>query len=120
MKRMKSVRNITMPGILSAALLTPLARAKEKINRAAGLGFHELANVEVRFQARHNTRQAALSLEFAFPHVLALTGDMFFHFGGNSGFSERKPWYVREGLRKSLIQSGLFCSSWCCLIHLRF
>jgi len=87
-----------IPVILFATLLTPYAKAQEKINLAAGIGFPELINVGVRFQARQDTRQIALSLGFASGKELALSGDVFFHFGGYSRFSERQPWYVRGGL----------------------
>lgn len=83
---------------LFATLLLPQANAQERINLAAGIGFPELTNVGVRFQTRQDTRQIGLSLGYAAWHKFALSGDMFFHFGGNSMFSERKPWYVRGGM----------------------
>jgi len=104
MQPIKNVRNIMMLSILYALLFTPYAKAQEKINLAAGIGFPELINVGVRFQTRHDTRQIALSLGFAAGKELALTGDMFFHFGGYSRFSERQPWYVRGGV--TLLYSG--------------
>ena len=70
-----------------------------RVNLSAGAGFPEALNLGVRFQ--HNQTQFGFSLG-AFPiedeSYFSVSSDFYYHFGGLSDLSERRPWYSRSGL----------------------
>jgi hypothetical protein len=72
---------------------------QEKINISLGIGFPEAINIGLRHQL--NQTQFGVSVG-SFPaedeSIFSISGDVFYHFGGFSGFSTRRPWYIRTGL----------------------
>lgn len=85
---------------------TKTINAQEKINLSAGFGTTELFNFGFRLQA--NQTQFVLSAG-AIPGVAySFSGDVFYHFAGKPGFSERRPWYFRAGITNVKITGDLF------------
>lgn len=75
------------------------ALGQEKINISAGLGHPELLNLGVRFQLEQS--QLGLSaglLPNSDDEAFAVAGDYYYHFGGASELSTRKPWFAKAGL----------------------
>ncbi|MGV3539051.1 MAG: hypothetical protein ACO1OQ_04525 [Rufibacter sp.] len=75
------------------------AMAQEKLNIALNTGSVELLNVGFRYKL--NQSQIGASIGFASTDedegemsAMSLNGDYFYHFGGASKFSERRPWYL--------------------------
>jgi hypothetical protein len=72
---------------------------QDKLNIAAGIGFPELVNIGARYQ--HRQTQFGMNIG-SFPSAteayLSVSGDVYYHFGGFSGLSIRRPWYGRIGL----------------------
>ncbi len=76
------------------------ASGQEKVNATIGFGVPELINAGVRFQS--NQTQIGLSIGSVPPglreNIISISGDVYFHFGGFSELSQRRPWYVRVGM----------------------
>ena len=71
---------------------------QEKLNIKAGFGIPELFNAGIRYQL--NQFQFGIYLG-GYPindNQFTTSGDVSFHFAGQSKFTERKPWYLRSGL----------------------
>ncbi|MCB0456624.1 MAG: hypothetical protein KDC91_02695 [Flavobacteriaceae bacterium] len=73
---------------------------QEKFNVSIGTGFPELLNLGVRYQ--FNQSQLGLNLGTV-PlgknnAYYSLSSDYFYHFGGQSKLTHRRPWYARAGL----------------------
>ncbi len=69
------------------------------LNFTLGAGLPELLHAGLRYQ----TGDVQLGLSYGFvpvsdESVMAISGDVFYHFGGTSAYSERPPWYARVGL----------------------
>ena len=79
---------------------TNQVNGQEKFNISAGLGFPELLNAGLQYEFK----QAQLGFSVGtFPRIrnesyLTISGDIYYHFGGYSKFSDRRLWYVRFGL----------------------
>lgn len=72
------------------------AYAQERVNLTGGIGIPELINVGLRYQL---DEQSQLGLSVGTDLImLALSGDVFYHFAGSSDYSWRRPWYGRAGL----------------------
>jgi hypothetical protein len=69
-----------------------------KINITGGFGFGEMLNAGLRFQEKQV--QVGISVG-TFPQAnfksFAISGDVYYHFGGTSKYSMRRPWYARLG-----------------------
>ena len=70
---------------------------QEKFNIAGGFGFPDLLNLGARYQIKQDTLQLGISLGLA-DYERAISGDLFYHFGGRSGLSNRPPWYFKGGI----------------------
>ena len=85
--------------IASSFHFKPLS-AQEKINISSGFGMPELLNIGMRYQFEQI--QAGISLgTIPFSpdeNSLSVSGDIYYHFGGFSKLSNRRPWYVKAGL----------------------
>jgi hypothetical protein len=73
--------------------------AQEKVNISAGLGMPDFLNVGIRYQLK----QTQIGIGFGFmplkdESLISVSGDYYYHFGGLSEFSKRRPWYGRFGL----------------------
>jgi hypothetical protein len=71
-----------------------------KFDISAGIGFPELMNIGIKYQV-FDQLQIGLSIGgIYFPGIGAVTfsGDIYYHFGGLSKFSEIQPWYGRIGI----------------------
>ena len=79
-------------------LATATCFGQEKFNVAVGFGAPDLLNASARYQL--NQVQIGFSIgtmPFRRYNSLSLSGDVFYHFGGSSNYSERRPWYGRIG-----------------------
>lgn len=70
--------------------------AQERFNLTAGFGVPELINIGLKYQLDEQS-QLGLTAGTEF-NMIALSGDLYFHFAGSSKFSYRRPWYGRAGL----------------------
>src|SRR5271157_4343287 len=89
---------------------------QEKINVTWGIGFPELLNFGVRYEMG----QAQIGVNYgSLPHTgaegfFSISSDAYYHFGGTTRLSERRPWYARIGLNyvrdetSSSIENDLF------------
>jgi hypothetical protein len=67
---------------------------------SAGFGIPELANIGIKFKAFDQTQ---IGLSIGYGRVLqvrlnSFSGDLYYHFGGLSKYSDLRPWYGRIGL----------------------
>jgi len=80
---------------------------QEKINMSLGIGFPEFINVGIRYQLK----QTQLGFGFGYMPIIgkiileetdnkmiSILSDFYYHFGGYSEMSKRRPWYLRSGL----------------------
>jgi len=89
---------------------------QEKVNVTAGIGCPELLNFGVRYQLS----QAQIGVSYgSVPStgaegLFSISSDVYYHFGGMTKLSERRPWYARAGLNyvrsesAALIEKDLF------------
>lgn len=91
--------------VLSSLCSIPSAVGQEKLNLSVGLGHPELLNAGVRLQMEQS--QFGLSLG-ALPgsdaDYFAVGADYYYHFGGFSELSERKPWFGKAGLNYKTVK----------------
>src|SRR5271157_2083771 len=70
---------------------------QEKINVTWGIGFPELLNFGVRYEMG----QTQIGVNYgSMPHTgaegfFSISSDAYYHFGGTTTLSERRPWYAR-------------------------
>lgn len=76
------------------------ASAQEKLNISGGLGLPELLNIGVRYQLEQVQIGFSVgSMPYGSgEYLVSFSGDVYYHFGGSSELSNRKPWYGRIGL----------------------
>lgn len=76
-----------------------------KVSLSAGIGFPELINGSIKYQAFPQIR-IGLSVGwfppsqpgwFSWENLFAFTGDCYFHVAGSSKYSDLYPWYLRVG-----------------------
>lgn len=97
MKSLKTLRAF-LPGFI-IFFTGSFASGQEKIDIAAGVGFPELVNLGVRFQL--GQEQLSLyggTLPGSDNKLFTVGADYYYHFGGVSNLSNRRPWYVKAGL----------------------
>ena len=88
------------PSLIFVSLLCPIVSfGQEKLSVAAGFGFPELLNAGVRI----NGQQTQFGLSAGtWPakdsKTFSISGDFYFHFGGHSKLTQRKPWFGKTGL----------------------
>ena len=90
---------------------------QEKINIVGGFGFFDLLNLGVRYQVKQDTMQLGISIDIA-QEMQSLSGDVFYHFGGYSKLSKRRPWYLKVGFN-ILHEPQEEYSDWYLLTNLR-
>lgn len=86
-------------GLFMFFFISIQAQESEKINLSAGLGHPELLNLGVRFQLEQS--QIGLSAGFlpgSDDEAFAVGADYYYHFGGSSDLSTRRPWFAKAGL----------------------
>jgi hypothetical protein len=72
---------------------------QEKINIKAGISVPEILHAGIRYQFNQFQSGIYVGGDPIFDnHILTISGDISYHFGGHSKFTERKPWYLRTGL----------------------
>ncbi len=73
---------------------------QEKVSITTGIGIPELLNLGVYYQL--DQVQMGLSVgtipSGSDGNLTSISGDVFYHFGGFSDLSYRRPWYARLGL----------------------
>lgn len=76
-----------------------LVKAEEKLSVNIGFGFPDLFNLGVRFLSDQHEMGATLGV-FPSPlqNAFSTSVDYYYHFGGKSKLSARKPFYFRAGL----------------------
>lgn len=98
MKSTISTRLLSLSSFLFFIINT-YAQETEKINLSAGLGYPELINVGVRFQLEQSQLGLYIGTKASSEASgFSVGGDYYYHFGGSSDFSTRKPWFVKTGL----------------------
>ena len=97
---MKSLKILKtwLPGLI-IFFIGSLCWGQEKINIAAGVGYPEMVNLGLRFQLG----QSQLGLHAGIlpdpdDEIFSLGADYYYHFGGSSKFSTRRPWFAKAGL----------------------
>lgn len=74
-------------------------QVKSKINITVGLGYPDLFNTGVGYQLdQFQFGVGAGFLPFWDTTLLAFSGDVYYHFGGISKLSSRRPWYGKVKL----------------------
>ncbi len=69
-----------------------------KVNISAGFGVPELYHVGVSRQLDQTQIGFSIGLLPEKKPILSVLGVVYYHFGGTSKLSKRRPWYVRSGL----------------------
>lgn len=86
---------ITLLGVV----LIIQCHAQKSIDLSFGFGFPELLHVGLRGQI---APQAQLGITYGrFGEEIALSSDLYFHFGKEGKHAERKLWYYRLGINRS-------------------
>lgn len=99
---MKSIKIFRLLFLINSSILfTTIAPAQENesLNLSVGLGHPELLNAGIRFQMEQS--QLGLSvgvLPGSDDDAFSVGGDYYYHFGGSSDFSARRPWFIKGGL----------------------
>ncbi len=73
------------------------AFGQDKVNMSVGIGLPELLNIGVRYQLD----QTQIGISFgSIPgnDIISISSDVYYHFGGFSELSNRRPWYGKVGL----------------------
>jgi len=72
---------------------------QEKVNMSVGLGIPEFLNIGVRFQLEQAQIGISIgSIPVKDESIISISSDVYYHFGGFSELSNRRPWYGRIGL----------------------
>ena len=90
---------------------------QEKFNISGGFGFVDLLNIGARYQLKQDTLQLGISIGIG-QEIQAISGDVFYHFGGYSKLSTRRPWYLKGGFN-IIHESSEEYSDWAPLLNLR-
>lgn len=94
---MKKIRHILLIVVFSVLGINNTL-GQNKVDLAIGLGIPEYLNFDVRYQL--NQSQIAIGLG-SFPQkdksLIIISTNYYYHFGGISNLSDRKPWYGRIG-----------------------
>jgi hypothetical protein len=84
---------------------------QEKVNMSVGIGLPELLNIGIKYQLEQTQLGISLgSVPVKDESIVSVSGDVYYHFGGVSELSNKRPWYGRIGLNylrdetKSLIE----------------
>lgn len=96
--------------VISEFLWFHQSSGQEKINISSGFGIPELLNMGIRYQ--YNQTQMGISLG-TMPFspdesIVSFSGDIYYHFGGFSRLSNRRPWYGRIGLNYLRNETDVF------------
>ena len=91
--------------------------AQERINVTTGIGIQELLNVGLRYHISQTQLGISIgSLPLKEEKIFSISADAYFHFGGRSELSTRRPWYSRIGMNylrdetKTLIDKYLYAN----------
>jgi hypothetical protein len=80
-------------------LFVSYSRAQEDLNITGGFGSPETVNVGLRMQVDQNQYGLAVGTSPGYKiDNFTVTGDFYYHFGGRSGQTDLRPWYVKSGL----------------------
>ena len=69
---------------------------QKQLNMSLGIGFPELLNIGLRYQI--DQTQIGISYGSISADGISVSGDVYYHFGGFSKLSYRRPHYQRIGL----------------------
>lgn len=103
MKSVHPIKNLFLGFIL--LLVSTLSMGQEKFNISAGVGYPELLNLGLRFQLEQSQwgiYGGALPADN--DKGFSLGVDYYYHYGGTSNFSSRRPWFVKAGLNYYYIE----------------
>lgn len=78
-------------------LFSVKVHSQNSISASLGMGLPELFNIGVRYELPPQIK-FGMSVGTAFTGAVALSGDVYYHFGGRSQLSEIQPWYLRANL----------------------
>ena len=90
---------------------------QDKFNISGGFGLVDLLNIGARYQVKQDTLQLGISIGIG-QEIQAISGDVFYHFGGYSKLSNRRPWYLKGGFNIIHEPNEEF-SDWALLFNLR-
>ena len=73
---------------------------QEKVNISTGIGIPELLNIGVRYQYKQTQIGFSIgSMPLGLSEkIISISSDIYYHFGGFTELSNRRPWYGRIGL----------------------
>ncbi len=87
-----------MPGLI-ILVSGSSAVGQKTIDITAGIGFPELVNLGLRFQlGQSQLGFYGGTIPGADDKLFTLGADYYYHFGGASNLSKRRPWYAKTGL----------------------
>ncbi len=70
--------------------------SQKNVSVSLGMGLPELLNAGVRYELQQ--AKLGMSIGTAFTGAFAFSGDVYYHFSGNSRLSDLPPWYIRANL----------------------
>jgi hypothetical protein len=86
---------------------------QEKVNISAGIGTSEAFFLGLRFQLQQSQLGFSIGGGIITPiRGFSVTGDYYYHFGGSSDLSARRPWYCKSSLSYSKVVATLNTASW--------
>lgn len=73
--------------------------AQENFNVTAGIGLPEMLNLGLRMQFGQKEVGLAVGMwPDTSEDVFTVSGDFYYHFGGNSEYTSLRPWFLKTGL----------------------
>jgi len=90
---------------------------QEKFNISGGFGILDGLNIGARYQVKQDTLQLGISIG-TYDVEKTISGDVFYHFGGYSKLSTRRPLYLKCGFT-NVFEFDTEESYWVFLFNLR-
>ena len=85
---------------------------QEKVSITAGFGTCELLNLGLRFPFQQSQLGFSIGTLPLKNGGFSVTSDFYYHFGGSSDLSVRRPWYGRAGLNYLKTETEDFTDSY--------
>jgi hypothetical protein len=79
---------------------------QDKLSVSLGMGLPELINAGVRYELQ--PVKFGVSVGTAFSGAYAISGDIYYHFGGRTNLNDMPPWFFRTNFTYWTFQKFLF------------
>lgn len=78
---------------------SPVLYSQERLDLSGGIGIPELLNLNIKYQFKQfQIGIFAGTMPIPKETIYSLGGDLYYHFAGETKYSDLKPWYFKAGL----------------------